>query len=326
MIQHLQGREKALEPFGWTGREAEWIALVCLHSGVFTRAQFCFYFNLASVYAHRFVRLMTEQGSVNESALPGSGHTPPGRPTQICRISNRKIYRALGCENIRHRKTASPGVLMRRLLSLDYILEHPELAWLPTEQEKVRCFEALELPRRLLPRRVYGGAVKEQKRYFALKLPVAVDTKTATFAYVDPGKQTDTEIRSWGEAHRRLWSALRAKGLQVRVVAIAQDHQGAERAEKVLEHWANGAVGAAKQGGEGPTQDDPAVAQEIKRIKQALIKVDRRVLREYGGINRATDRWHELEELPTAQRTNAVSIDGCATWETRRLTELYSDL
>ena len=41
MIAHLHDREKSLEPFGWTGREAEWIALVCLHSGVFTRAQFC---------------------------------------------------------------------------------------------------------------------------------------------------------------------------------------------------------------------------------------------------------------------------------------------
>ena len=44
MIEHLKGRERALAALGWTGREAEWIALVCLHSGVFTRAQFCHYF------------------------------------------------------------------------------------------------------------------------------------------------------------------------------------------------------------------------------------------------------------------------------------------
>ena len=44
MIEHLRGRERKLEPLGWTGQEAEWIALVCLHSGVFTRAQFCHYF------------------------------------------------------------------------------------------------------------------------------------------------------------------------------------------------------------------------------------------------------------------------------------------
>ena len=48
MIEHLRGREQALASLGWTGREAEWIALVCLHSGVFTRAQFCHYFDAGS--------------------------------------------------------------------------------------------------------------------------------------------------------------------------------------------------------------------------------------------------------------------------------------
>ena len=48
MIAHLHDREKSLEPFGWKGREAEWIALVCLHSGVFTRAQFCYFFDALS--------------------------------------------------------------------------------------------------------------------------------------------------------------------------------------------------------------------------------------------------------------------------------------
>ena len=28
MIEHLRGRERALEALGWTGREAEWMDLV----------------------------------------------------------------------------------------------------------------------------------------------------------------------------------------------------------------------------------------------------------------------------------------------------------
>ena len=39
LIAHLDGRGKVLEAFGWTGRRAEWIALACLHCGVFTRAR-----------------------------------------------------------------------------------------------------------------------------------------------------------------------------------------------------------------------------------------------------------------------------------------------
>lgn len=36
-IEHLQGRGKALEPLGWTGGKADWIALACLDGcGIFT--------------------------------------------------------------------------------------------------------------------------------------------------------------------------------------------------------------------------------------------------------------------------------------------------
>ena len=39
MIAHLQGREKLLRPLGFTRQQAEWITLVCLHSGLFTGDQ-----------------------------------------------------------------------------------------------------------------------------------------------------------------------------------------------------------------------------------------------------------------------------------------------
>ena len=88
---------------------------------------------------------------------------------KVCRICGRGIYRALGVEDIRHRRTASDEVLLRRLLSLDYVLEHTGLSWLPTEPEKVGAFEALGIERRLLPSRLYRGAAGNTRRYFPLK-------------------------------------------------------------------------------------------------------------------------------------------------------------
>ena len=70
-------------------------------------------------------------------------------------------------------------------------------------REKVEFFEKLGLPLRLIPRRIYYGVVGNQKRYFALKLPLAVDPETVSFAYVDPGHQTDRADRvleRWAEA------------------------------------------------------------------------------------------------------------------------------
>ena len=206
MIEHLDGREKELESLGWRGPEAEWIALVCLHSGIFTRAQFCFYFDARRNRAHRFVKTLVER----RAAVEWNGVTFNGG-AKACLISGQPIYRALGAENILQRRTASLNVVMRRLLSLDYVLEHAGLNWLPTEAEKVEFFEGLGLSRRLIPRRIYYGAVGARKRYFALKLPIAVDAETVTFAYVDPGHSTASELHSWGAAHGALWDALRKK-------------------------------------------------------------------------------------------------------------------
>ena len=133
MIEHLRQREKALEQFGWTGREAEWIALVCLHSGVFTRAQFCFYFDCRRNRATRFVQALFDRGAAVEWSDPLSFN---GR-SKTCLISGKPIYRALGAEIIRHRQRGSTNVVMRWLLSLDFVLEHPGMGWLPTEAEKV---------------------------------------------------------------------------------------------------------------------------------------------------------------------------------------------
>ena len=114
----------------------------------------------------------------------------------------RRLYCALGAEDIRHRRTASPTVLMRRLLSLDYVLEHPDLPWLPTEPEKVGVFETLGIERHLLPSRLYRGASGSTRRYFPLKLPVALDADRPLFVYADPDHDTSKALRSWGAAHR----------------------------------------------------------------------------------------------------------------------------
>ena len=331
LIEHLQGRERALEVLGCTGREAQWIALVYLHTGVFTRAQFCFHLKTSRMTASRFVRRLVDQGFAGEDPMPPRFDCRQlGRPPSICRISHWQIYEVLEAENIRRRKITSTEVLLRALFSLDYVLEHPELAWLPTEREKVRCFETLGLDRRLLPSRLYQGAVERRKRYFALKLPSAVDSETATFVYVDPGHQTNSGLRFWGETHQRLWAELKRKGLQVQVVAIAQDQQAIARAGRVLRGWANRPPARVEQGAGELTQDDPSVAQEMERIRQAILKADRRLLAEYGAggisFNPAMERYMELEKLPKTRATGRVSIDSYTSWRPRRFSKSDANL
>ena len=308
MIEHLKGRDRKLEPLGWTGREAEWIALVCLHSGVFTRPQFCHYFDTQRMTALRFVKALVERRVAVEGEWPlvnGGGRT--------CRISSKGLYRALGVENIRHRRKANRSVVMRRLLSLDFVLEHPGMNWLPTEGEKVEFLEEIGLPSRLIPRRIYYGAVGAQKRYFALKLPVAGDADIVTFAYVDPGHATAVELCSWGAAHGRLWDALRAKGRRVEVVAIGAELDMVLRADRVLQLWAAAEPGKVIEG--------LTVKQEIRAISDAIDHRDMEFLAQYGGMGEAGKRYMALRELPEAELAEGVSIDGYSTYQATRFSE-----
>ena len=303
-IVHLRGRAKALEPFGWTGRRAEWIALACFHGGVFTRAQWTHFLGCHHEKVRRAVRALVAQGVAVEENPPridGIG--------RVCRIHERAIYKALGAGDRRRRRITSREVLMRRLLSLDYVLEHPHLLRLPNEREKVAAFEALGIERRILPQRVYRGALGNLRRFFPLGLPVAPDAERAVFVYADPGHHTATALRSWGAAHRELWKALWDRDRKIEVVAVVRTSEESSRAGTVLANWARDPR---------PSEMDEEMSRDIARIEQAILKGDVRVLDEYGGLQAAMRRCVALEKR-ARRRAGRGLMQRAVTWRTFRL-------
>ena len=172
LIHHLKGREKALEPFGLTGRRSEWIALASPHGGVFTRSQLSDWLGMDRFKTLRFVQFLKRRRLTAEETVGD---------LKVCRICARGIYRALGVEDVRLRRITATEVAMRRLLSFDYVIEHPDLPWLPTEAEKVAAFEALGIARSAMPVRVYRGAAGGVRRYFPRGMPVALEPRRAVF-------------------------------------------------------------------------------------------------------------------------------------------------
>ena len=144
-----------LEPFGWNQEDTEWVAMVCLNSGVFIRSQYMAYFNTYHLRAARFVQNLVNLKLAVDEEIPVISTK---NRTRACRITHKSIYRELGIPNVRHRKIADPAVYLRRLLSLDYVIDHSDLEWLPTETEKVWFCKHLDIRKDRLPKRLYTGA------------------------------------------------------------------------------------------------------------------------------------------------------------------------
>ena len=298
MIAHLQGREKAIQELGFKAEDAEWIALVALHSGVFLRSQYGrFVGGEGGAVRKRALRLAADlrrRGLAVDSDVSGVG--------RVCHLTSRTVYRALGAEHIRHRREAAAGTLLRRLLSLDSVLVDLGSPWLPTEPEKVEAFEALGIPRQVLPKRVYGSRKRGRtERPFGWKMPIAFGDGVARFVFADIGGETHDELLSWGAEHAPLWAALGPLGMRVEAAAVCLSDHRLPESRRVLEGW-------AKQGirvhGAGMCE---AQLDELTRAEAALASLDEAAMGGWGGLNGTIKRGAELQ-----RRRDAAGQEGAA--------------
>ena len=272
VVPSFTDRAALIAALGWPDREAEWIALVALHTGVFLRSQTAVCFGESGGSGRKWTWRFTSALFEKQQASEDNRAIFPGGARAVL-LTVKTFYRVLDIPNVRHRrgKGATDAVLLRRLLSLDYLIERPSLTWLATEDDKVQSFEALGISRATLPCRHYGKPDQPQvPRYFDLKMPVAVDPPTATFVYVDAGQTSDSELRSWGQAHMPLWVALRRRTFAVHVVAVGLTADVADRAGPVLTHWTKDAADPAPPAPIGPTQADPEIRRELATLDPAL--------------------------------------------------------
>ncbi len=280
---HLNGRaEKLVQELDLAPDVAQWIAVTALHAGCFLRQQYCDFFQRSPVSAKKFAEGMANQRLVVELPVDGLG--------LLCRVTNKAVYRAVGAEDSRHRRLAGWPYMYRRLLSLDYVLDRPELFWLPTEDEKLACFDSLDVQREILPHRFYRGVTGAARRYFANKHPIAVDSqaKSAVFVYADSDERTPAGLRSWRTEHAPLWSALHRQGFRLSIVHAGRDPKLAGSVERLFARWRKAAAGE---------QQLTELRLELERLKQALIDDDDELLdREFGGFSNALSYAGELEE------------------------------
>ena len=299
---HLYGRdEKLADSLDLPAELAEWLAVAALHSGCFLRSQLQFFFGYDEENRRsptRIVRKLITKNLITETPVDSLG--------LLARVTNKTVYRLIEADNIRYRRLASWPQMFRRLLALDYVLDHPQLPWLPTESEKVACFDQLGIDRTNLPRRVWDNATGHTVRLFANKHPIAVDprSKQAHFVYTDSDEKSPQGVRSWRSEHAALWSDLDRLGFQLHIVHASFNTRLEESVSRVFSSWMNLPRS---------TVSSALIETELRLVQQAIGSNDKLALEEYGGFNGALQASAAFQEQ---LRKQAIAVGYSATYST----------
>ena len=313
---HLNGRAAKLAgSLDLPADLAEWLAVSALHAGCFLRTQLQYYggYNEESRRSlTRVIRKLTKKKLITETPAESLG--------LLARITNKSVYRLLDAGDIRHRRLASWPLTFRRLLSLDYVLDRPELPWLPTEEEKLACFARLGVPREDLPFREYRGAdnVGHTQRYFANKHPIAVDphAKHAVFVYADSEEKSPQGVRSWRKEHAALWSDLHRQGFRLEIVHAGFNSRLAESVSRVFTSW---------QHAPQSPHSNVEVANELALVQDAIKSNDESALRIYGGFNGALRASAALKKRLRQQSDTSTFSATYRVWLSERIAQAASN-
>ena len=165
-------RVGTLRRFGFTERQARFLVHVLVFSGVFLERQYRAFTGLA-------------HGQKTQDFLDrlvGEGYATPITPGAVRRgrlyhVQYKPLYEAIGEANNRHRKPASLGRFVERLMLLDAVLVDRRYGWLGTEQDKRTYFrEALdtEFLDDWYPHLTFGNGPDKTTRFFPEKMPIGV--------------------------------------------------------------------------------------------------------------------------------------------------------
>jgi hypothetical protein len=96
---------------------------------------------------------------------------------KIFHVQFKPLYEAIGEPDNRHRRAASLGRFVERLMLLDAVLADTRHTWLGTEHDKLAYFRAaidMHLPDDFYPHVTYGHGADTTTRFFPEKLPIGV--------------------------------------------------------------------------------------------------------------------------------------------------------
>jgi hypothetical protein len=188
----------------FTPRQAAFLVLVMVHSGVCLRRQYARFAGMVYGQATKdfFKRLLRTNLA--------SGYAAADTRARVYHVRAKSMYQAIGEPDNRNRKPITLARAVERLMILDTVLADRTLQWLGTESEKVDYFaRTTQLRPSELPRLKFGDASDETVRRFPYKLPIGIngDGRTHVFLYLVTRK-SPVDFRTFLQRHAELFRAL----------------------------------------------------------------------------------------------------------------------
>jgi hypothetical protein len=198
----------AIQAFGYTESEAQFLYIVATHSGYFVPRQFLSFIGAKwGKRTTRFAEKIESRGHAAWREYPTIGG--------VYHLFAKKLYGEIEKENIRNRRQHSLEFIQTRLVLLDFVLANQHYDYFETEKDKLSYFsEQLQIPTRNLPARTYIGSSRTEPtlRYFVDKYPLFLDCSfsppVVTLSYVDPGHASIAGFTHHLRAYSALFQAL----------------------------------------------------------------------------------------------------------------------
>ena len=206
-----------LQSAGYTEREAAFLYLVAVHSGYFLRRQYA-----------RFIQ--RERGAIATQLLrkgTGLGHLQRiscGQSRFVYHLAAKEVYDAVGLSSSRHRRVKGDGEIKRRLMVLDFVLDHLGETLLDSSEAKCNFFlNSPGIEESVLPRS-RGVAFPEG-------FPVLLgQTQKIQFTYFDEGALSTSALETFLHRYRALFAVLPAFEL----LYLADTDRNFERARRIV--------------------------------------------------------------------------------------------
>jgi hypothetical protein len=215
---------------GFTERQARFLVLVARHSGVCVMRQYAAFAGI--VFGQKTRKFFAKLESLGWVSTYDCAHNR----ARIYHLRHRDLYAAIGEPESRLRRPPAVPRALERLMVLDTILEHPDIVWLATPEEKVAHLTTLtRVALEDLPHLVIGQGDARQVRYFPDRLPIGIHPESRVvlvYLVVDPWRD---EFRAFLQRHAAMLAGLSAwtvrVGLPAHMAGLAERMQKNARAQ-----------------------------------------------------------------------------------------------